>query len=342
MVGGEAFPPDLARTLRDLVQGRVTNMYGPTETTIWSSTWDIGAFDGSVPIGRPIANTSMYILDDALRPVPIGVAGDLWIGGDGVTKGYLHRPELTAERFIDNPFDAGMMYKTGDVARFDEDGRLRFLGRRDHQVKIRGHRIELGEIEAVLEAMEEVHVAIVTVRGDREDHRLVAYVVPSGADLDIDGLKDRLQETLPAVMVPAMFVSMESIPLTPNGKVNRGALPDPPNVSQAPEPVDRPQGDVERLICDIWKRALQTPSIGVTDNFFDLGGHSLLAVRITRELGERLRREIPIVVLFQYPTIRSLAAHIADEPRPNRASSGVERGLSRAEERRRALQRSKR
>lgn len=342
MVGGEAFPPDLARTLRDLVQGRVTNMYGPTETTIWSSTSDIGAFDGSVPIGRPIANTSMYILDDALRPVPIGVAGDLWIGGDGVTKGYLHRPDLTAERFIDNPFDAGMMYKTGDVARFDEDGSLRFLGRRDHQVKIRGHRIELGEIEAVLEAMEEVRVAVVTVRGDTEDHRLVAYVVPSDADRDLDGLKDRLRETLPAVMVPAMFVSMESIPLTPNGKVNRGALPDPPNVSQAPEPVDRPQGDVERLICDIWKRALQTPSIGVNDNFFDLGGHSLLAVRITRELGERLGREIPIVVLFQYPTIRSLAAHIADEPYSGRASSGVERGLSRAEERRRALQRSKR
>jgi len=342
MVGGEAFPPDLARTLRDLVQGRVTNMYGPTETTIWSSTWDIGAFDGSVPIGRPIANTSIYILDDALRPVPIGVAGDLWIGGDGVTRGYLNRPDLTAERFIDNPFDDGVMYKTGDVARFEEDGSLRFLGRSDHQVKIRGHRIELGEIEAVLEAMEEVHVAVVTVRGDREDHRLVAYVVPSDADLDIDGLKNRLQETLPAVMVPAMFVSMESIPLTPNGKVNRGALTDPPEVSQAPEPVDRPRGEVERLICDIWKRALQTPSIGVTDNFFDLGGHSLLAVRITRELGERLGREIPIVALFQYPTIRSLAAHIADEPYSDRASSGVERGLSRAEERRRALQRSKR
>ena len=266
MVGGEAFPPALAHQLRDVVSGRVTNMYGPTETTIWSSTWDVADFDGTVPIGQPIANTSMYLLDEQMRPVPIGVPGALWIGGDGVTRGYLGREHLTAERFVANPFGDGRIYNTGDVARYAEDGTLEFLGRNDFQVKIRGHRIELGEIEAALETQEGVRSAVVVVRttGDGQegsyDQRLVAYLLPmSGATLDTDALRSALNKQLPEIMVPSVFAVVDTLPLTPNGKVDRNALPDPEPKARERVCPDLPSarlGDTEQVILEIWQSLL--------------------------------------------------------------------------------------
>ena len=208
MVGGEALPLELAnRRSRTLVSGAVTNMYGPTETTIWSTTHSVGNETGSVPIGRPIANTQIYILDEQLEPVPVGVPGALYIGGDGVTQGYLHREALTAERFVDDPFrSAGRMYRTGDLARYRPDGVIEFLGRDDFQVKIRGHRIELGEIEATLEAMEAVQAAVVVARGADDGTRLVAYVQPNDAPVDASALRSTLEAQLPPVMVPSDVV----------------------------------------------------------------------------------------------------------------------------------------
>lgn len=346
MVGGEAFPPALAHQLRDVVSGRVTNMYGPTETTIWSSTWDVTDFDGTVPIGHPIANTSIYLLDEHMRPVPMGVPGALWIGGDGVTLGYLGRETLTAERFVPNPFGDGRLYNTGDVARYAEDGTLHFLGRNDFQVKIRGHRIELGEIEAALETQEGVRSAVVVVRttGDGQegsyDQRLVAYLLPTpGVTLDTDALRAALSERLPEIMVPTVYAVVDALPLTPNGKVDRNGLPDPEPKprERAVQTFEAPTGDTEQVILEIWKSLLDLEHIGVTENFFDIGGHSLLAVQVVRQLGERLNTEVPVLTLFQYPTIRTLSEHLGGSDES--AESGATRGQSRAEMRRQRMMR---
>ncbi len=345
MIGGEAFPPALAHQLRDVVSGRVTNMYGPTETTIWSSTWDVADFDGTVPIGRPIANTSMYLLDEQMQPVPMGVPGALWIGGDGVTLGYLGREHLTAERFVANPFGDGHIYNTGDVARYAEDGTLHFLGRNDFQVKIRGHRIELGEIEAALETQESVRSAVVVVRttGDGQeggyDQRLVAYLLPTpGTTLDTDALRAALDEQLPGIMVPTVYIVVDALPLTPNGKVDRNALPDPEPTARerVAQTYQAPAGDTEQVILEIWQSLLDFDHIGVTENFFDIGGHSLLAVQVVRQLGEHLKTDIPVLTLFQYPTIRTLSEHLGSN---ESAESGATRGQSRAEMRRQRMMR---
>ena len=279
LVGGEALPVHVAKQLVDLVgEGTVINMYGPTETTIWSATHRLDGVEDTVPIGRPIANTQMYVLDSALRPTPLGVPGELYIGGDGVARGYLGRPALTSERFLADPFrnapDA-LLYRTGDVARFRTDGALEFLGRVDHQVKVRGHRIELGEIEVTLSSIRRCAAPWSVAREDRPgDQRLVAYVVPRPTARTVDGeLREHLKKHLPDFMLPSHFVLLPEFPLTPNKKVDRKALP-PPDQVQAESGPDQapPQGAVEERIARIWQDLLGVRAVGRNANFFDLGG----------------------------------------------------------------------
>lgn len=339
MVGGETLPPALARELTEVVGGSVCNMYGPTETTIWSSTWPVENVDGPVSIGTPIANTTFYVLDEARELVPIGAPGELWIGGDGVTNGYLHRETLTAERFVDNPFHDGQMYRTGDLVRYRDDGTLDFLGRVDFQVKIRGHRIELGEIEAALERQDGVRAAVANVyTNDDDDQRLVAYLQPEeDHSVDPEAIREGVARVLPNVMVPSHFTTVETFPLTPNGKVDRNALPDPrPPRAVQTDSFDAPTDEIEELVSTVWKRVLDLDHIGVNENFFDLGGHSLLAVQVVRQLSDEMNREIPIVDLFQFPTIRSLADHLDTDAD---TAEGATRGTSRAERRRQAFTR---
>jgi natural product biosynthesis luciferase-like monooxygenase protein len=319
MIGGEAFPPALAAQLTGLVSGDVINMYGPTETTIWSSTHRLDGAEGPIPIGRPIANTQLYILDSHLQPVPIGVPGELFIGGDGVVRGYLNRPELTAERFIRDPFSErahARLYRTGDLARYRTDGNIEFLGRTDHQVKIRGYRIELGEIEALLHRDPAVKEAVVVAREDVPgDVRLVGYVVATGqAMVATTELRRSLKDMLPEYMVPSHIVQLEGFPLTPNAKVDRKALPAPDQVeTKTRAAFAAPGTDLETTIAGVWCSALNVAQVGVNDNFFDLGGHSLLMVQVQQTLQRTLERPLAITDLFRFPTINSLAAHLSRE-----------------------------
>ncbi len=319
LVGGEAFPPALAAQLRDSGVGRLLNMYGPTETTIWSTVHEITPADTSIPIGRPIANNTVYVMDAAGQPVPQGVAGELYIGGAGVARGYLGRPELTAERFVPDPFGApdGRLYRTGDLVRWRDDGILEFLGRIDHQVKIRGHRIELGEIEAALAELDGVREAVVMPREDVPgDVRLVAYLLAADAANEPEGrqLKEYLRERMPDPMIPSHFIVLDEFPLTPNKKVDRKALPAPLEV--VPKAADaagsEPANELEAKVLAVWQEALQLSQISVDDNFFDLGGHSLLAVKVHRQLSESLQRPLAITDLFRFPTVKSLAEYLAD------------------------------
>lgn len=312
MVGGEAFPEALSDDLRRAVSGRVTNMYGPTETTIWSTTWEV-ADDGPVPIGRPIANTTIRILDPWGGLVPPGLPGELCIGGRGVVRGYHDRPDLTAERFVRDPWapeSDARMYRTGDLARWRDDGVLEFLGRLDHQVKVRGYRIEPGEIEARLEARDDVARATVVLREDAPgDQRLVAYVVGHGVDGDT--LREALAETLPAYMVPAHVVLLDRLPLTPNGKIDRNALPAPTAAATRSAPVVAPSTPLESTLVEAWKEVLGLAEVGTEDNFFDAGGHSLLVVQLHRLLTARIDGPLSLVDLYRFPTIRSLADHLS-------------------------------
>jgi amino acid adenylation domain-containing protein len=301
LVGGEALPPALARELKAALGGRLINMYGPTETTIWSTTSVVDDAD-AITIGRAIANTSLYVLDERRAPVPIGVAGELYIGGAGVARGYLRRPELTDERFLPNPFGPGRIYRTGDLCRFLGDGRVEFLGRVDHQVKIRGHRIELGEIEHTLREVAGVREVVVVARSDRPDapgdQRLVAYLAgaaPTAADL-----RRLLRERLPEPMVPSAFVVLEQLPLTPNGKIDRKALPPPQETAAAPAQDDfvAPRTPTEQAIAEIWKQVLNVPRVSIYDNFFDLGGHSLLSTQVMHHIEERLKKRLNVAELI--------------------------------------------
>ena len=317
LVGGEAFPPALAAELAALVGGKVMNMYGPTETTVWSATQVVdSAVSGPVPLGRPLANQKIYILDSRQQPLPEGVHGELVIAGHGVVRGYLHRPELTAERFLaDHVAGEGRMYRTGDLARRRADGVLEFLGRIDHQVKVRGYRIELGEIEAVISRNPDVAANVVAAREDSPgDARLVAYVVARGqASLDPAALREGLRATLPDFMVPSHVVVLAQLPQTPNGKVDRKALPAPDAQPAATAPLtfEAPAGDVEETIARVWREVLKVDQVGTRDNFFDLGGHSLLAVQAHRRLREALARDLSITDIFRFPTIQSLAGYLA-------------------------------
>ena len=318
MVGGEALPGALVSDLRTATSARILNMYGPTETTIWSSVDEVGEAEAVANIGTPLANQQMYVLDDAMMPVGQGAVGELWIGGDGVTRGYWQRPDLTAERFVPDPFVTpdraapwgARMYRTGDLVRRRADGRLDFLGRADGQVKLRGYRIELGEIEAVLEAQAGVTGAVVLAREDTPgDLRLVAYVT-GGADHH--AVRAALVAALPAHMVPAHFVALGAFPLTPNRKVDRKALPLPgvAVVAKAPVVFEAAKGDVTGAISEVWARVLGVPSVAPTDNFFALGGHSLLAVQVHRELREKLGVKLSITDIFRFPVLSALAAHL--------------------------------
>ncbi len=329
MVGGEALGVGLAGELLPLLSGELINMYGPTETTIWSTTHrviDEPSSTGAVAIGRPLANQQVYILDPNRQPLPVGVPGELWIGGDGVARGYWRRPDLTKERFVPDPFAASAqpgtdaaaprMYRTGDLVRFRGDGVIEFLGRVDHQVKIRGHRIELGEIEAALMQRSDIRQAIVVVRTDNpDDPQLAAYVVPSGDEAPAAAvLRDFLKQKLPEHMVPALYVVLDKLPLTPNGKVDRKALPSPAGAGAASNrEFVAPKGGIEQAVAAIWKDILHVEEIGVEDNFFDFGGHSLQVVQVQNRLRETLKIDVPVLKLFQFPTIRTLARFIADQ-----------------------------
>ncbi|MDT8369841.1 MAG: LLM class flavin-dependent oxidoreductase [Longimicrobiales bacterium] len=341
LVGGEALPGPLATRLREFTGGRILNMYGPTETTIWSSVHDVGPDDTQavVAIGRPIANTRLYVVDSALNPVPPGVPGELIIGGEGVVRGYLDRPELTSERFIPDPFvDApnARVYRTGDRVRYRADGVIDFLGRLDDQVKIRGHRIELGEIDSVLTARDDVDAAVSVVHEPTHgDHRLVSYYVSGrrGPDFEVE-LRESLSRVLPEVMVPSILVGLDALPTTPNGKLDRNALPDPGAGSRSERtPGVGPRNEMERRIAAIWARELGVDSLQIDENFFDAGGHSLLAVQVQARLQADLERKIPLTDLFRFSTIRTLAEHLveAGDDRP-----AAQEGMNRAAMRRRS------
>lgn len=341
LLGGEALPRDLAVELREATDARLLNMYGPTEATVWATFHEVDAAEPGdvVAIGKPLANTRCYVVDATGMPVPEGVAGELWIGGDNVARGYHDRPELTAERFLPDPFaDGGRVYRTGDLVRRRADGALEFLGRLDDQVKVRGHRIEVGEIECVLAEHPAVRQAVVVARGDAvAGIRLVGYVVPENGrreDLMVE-LRGWLAKRLPPIMVPSALLAVDTMPLTPNGKLDRRALPEPGSVG--PDGVRSvPAGRLEGEIAAVWKEVLGLDSVGASDNFFDLGGHSLLTIQVQRRLRERLGRDIPITDLFRFPTVRALADHLEGGDATTR---GADVGRSRAEMRRHARSR---
>ena len=335
LLGGEALPLSLARQLRQVFHGAMLNMYGPTETTIWSTTSQVEEDPHSISIGKPIRNTQVYVLDSTRRSVKTGDVGDLFIGGDGVVRGYWQRPELTAERFLDDPFLPGnRMYRTGDLARFLPDGDLEFLGRADFQVKLRGFRIEIGEIEAALETQSGVAQAVVVARdfqsgGNPEDKRLVAYVVPkTGSAVQQADLRSALTAMLPEYMVPSIFMVLDSFPLTANGKVDRNALPKPVVEEEPVASQELPRNELEAAIAREWQEALGVKQVGLNRNFFDLGAHSLMVAEVHMQLQQSLGREISLVDLFQFPTVSTLAAHLSGQAAASAVSDRAQRRLA--------------
>lgn len=319
LLGGETVPAAVIRDVRQCFKGELYNMYGPTETTIWSTTYKVATLGATVPIGKPIANTQIFLVDEMFRPVKVGDAGELLIGGEGVARGYLHRPELTAERFITVPaISANRMYRTGDLARIAADGNLEFLGRGDFQVKLRGHRIELGEVEAAIELCQGVCQAVVVAREDREgDMRLVAYVVIDPTAVVESGiLRSALEKKLPEIMVPSSFVFLSAMPLTENGKIDRKALlklpaSDRQMLSESSEVAAGSISEMERLVARVWQEALGAPVSDLDGNFFDLGAHSLTIAEVQSKLHSTLGREVSLVDLFHFTTVRSLARHLS-------------------------------
>lgn len=336
LCGGEALPWQLAARLTDHV-AEAWNLYGPTETTVWSAYYRIESAispdqtaNAVVPIGVPLDNTQLYVLDPHLEPAPIGVTGELYIGGHGLARGYHERPALTEDRFVANPFAAGRLYRTGDLARRRVDGAIDFLGRLDDQVKIRGFRIELGEIEMALGALSEVADCAMVARGGNGERRLVAYIVLADehSKLSPGYLRQRLGDRLPAYMLPAQFTVVHALPRTPNGKLDRRSLPEP--VDSAIETAHAPpRTAMELVVADIWRRELFVESIGVDDDFFALGGHSLALARVVAQLEHVLHRPCRVELAFRYPTVRGLAAQLARQPASDGVlqSSGEERDI---------------
>jgi amino acid adenylation domain-containing protein len=318
LFGGEAVDAQaVATVMTSGAPERLLHVYGPTESTTYASWYRVPrapAAGGAVPIGRALANSTLYVLDRQLEPVPLGVIGELYIGGDGLARGYLNRSELTAERFVPNPFgDRGArLYRTGDLVRWTADGQIEFVGRNDGQVKIRGFRVELGEIETMLRKHPGVKDVVVVARDEDSDRRLVAYVVPAGDAPGWEALRAFLRERLPDYMVPSAFVALDKLPLNRNGKIDRRALPAPASERQLQQELVLPRTDLERRIAEAWRMVLQVPEVGISDNFFDLGGHSLRLLQLHGLLVKALEREIPVVDLFRFPTIGSLAAHLGD------------------------------
>ncbi|PPB80360.1 non-ribosomal peptide synthetase, partial [Mycetohabitans endofungorum] len=335
IVGGDALDANVvAQVLQGTPPQQLINGYGPTESTTFTTTYRIDAIREdtlSIPIGRPIANTQIYLLDRNGQPVPLGAVGELYIGGAGVARGYLNRPELTAERFVCDPFSAepdARMYKTGDLARYLPDGNLEFLGRNDHQVKLRGFRIELGEIEACLTQHAQVREAVVLAVGEGSDKRLVAYVVAEPDDALAGTLRTHVAAALPEYMVPSAFVRLDALPLTPNGKLDRCALPAPSADAFAHQAYEAPQGELEIMLAEIWTELLGVEQVSRHDNFFVLGGHSLLAVRLMNRVAT-LGIVLPLATLFAAPTLAGLAAVLEEQRTSDSAALPVITPISR-------------
>jgi acyl-CoA synthetase (AMP-forming)/AMP-acid ligase II len=326
LCGGESLPPDLAQSLANRV-GALWNLYGPTETTVWSTAGLLEPGADPVTVGTPIANTQVYILDSAGSPLPVGMPGEIWIGGAGVANGYWRNPELTNRRFHADPYlgagSNGLMYRTGDLGRWLPDGRIVHMGRVDQQVKLRGYRIEPAEIEAVLASHSAVRESVVVLRGETsERERLVAYIVyRPGNSPTVSELREHLRSALPEYMIPSVFLPIDAIPWTPNGKLDRGALPDP--FRQAGADVREyvaPATDAEELIAGIWTDALAVERVGANDNFFDLGGHSLLGLRVAASIHEHTGWRMPPYTMLQQ-TLRQIAASLNAHRVANGAAS---------------------
>ncbi len=324
--GGEALGGELARALLARLDVELYNLYGPTEACIDATCWRCDRGQRTVLIGRPLANTRSYVLDSHRHPVPIGVPGELYIGGEGLARGYLNRPELTAEKFIPNPFSrepGSRLYRTGDLARYRPDGNIEFLGRIDHQVKLRGFRVELGEIEAVLGQHPVVRETAVVAREDSPgDKRLVAYVVPLPQEgPEVGELRRYLKQKLPEHMVPSAFVMLDALPLTPSGKLDRRRLPEPDRAHpELKKDFVAPRAAVEQVVARTWSRVLGSKRVGIHDNFFELGGHSLLATQVMSRLREVFRVDLPLLSLFESPTVAGLSHVIVQsEAKPGNA-----------------------
>jgi amino acid adenylation domain-containing protein len=313
---GEALPLALQQHFFSSSKAELHNLYGPTEASVDVTFWRCAPAKEleTVPIGRPIANMQIFLLDQHMMTVPIGVAGELHIGGVGLARGYLGRAELTAQQFVSNPFakeHGARMYRTGDLARWLADGTVEFLGRVDHQVKVRGYRIELGEIEARLVEHEAVREAVVMAREESAgDKRLVAYYTSVSGAIGTEELRRHLSALLPEYMVPAAYVHLEQLPLTPNGKLDRKALPAPDGEAYAVRGYEEPVGEIETAIASIWMELLKLERVGRYDNFFELGGHSLLAVRLISRLRKNLKIEVMMADLFAHPSLAALAERI--------------------------------
>ncbi|MDO8540968.1 MAG: non-ribosomal peptide synthetase [Opitutaceae bacterium] len=320
LAGGDILSPAHVEKVRHAFPlCRLINGYGPTENTTFTCCHTITAVEGAIPIGRPIANTEVYILDEARQPVPIGIAGELWVGGDGLARGYLNQPELTAEKFAAQPFKTGeRLYRTGDQARYLADGVIEFLGRRDGQVKLLGFRVELGEIEIRLARHPGVLACVVTAPPDATGgRRLVAHIVPGGTAPTAGELRTFLQTSLPAHMVPAAFTFLSQFPLTPNGKVDRGALRAPEaDAGKPPGGATAPRDLWEEKMASLWETVLGVSPIAVTDRFFDLGGHSLLAIRLVAQIEKTFGRRLPVATVFQAQSVEQLAAIVRENRSP--------------------------
>ena len=298
---------------RKLPNAKLFNEYGPTEGTVWSSVHECEreSANPNVPIGRPAPNVRIFILDAEFRPAPIGCEGEIYIAGEGLTSGYLNRPELNAAKFVESPFDPGTrLYKTGDLGRFLIDGTIEFLGRIDDQVKIRGYRIELGEIEAALLDHPSIKEAVVLAREDSPgEKRLVGYLNVADGGTTLPDLKQYLQTRLPQFMIPAKFAFISSFPQTPNGKVDRKALPAPEELEKAEaRRYVAPRNGDEEALAKIWADVLKMEKVGIEENFFDLGGHSLLAIQVIARVRDALKVEVPMRVFFDAPTVEGMAA----------------------------------
>jgi non-ribosomal peptide synthetase component F len=330
---GEALSASLVRDFyAHLPDAQLFNIYGTSE--VWDATWFVTRRElngASVPIGLPIANMRALVLDANFEPVPPNVTGELFIGGVGLARGYLGRPGLTADRFLPDPFGHGdRLYRTGDLARRRPDGVIEFVGRRDDQVKLRGHRIELSEIQTVIQSHPNVRNAVVVLRYDLPsgDPALVAYVVGSALPT-VSALRTHVQDRLPSHMVPAHFLIMAELPLTPNGKIDRAKLPSPQPQQVTARKHVAPKSDTEKMLAGIWAQVLGSQNIGIDDNFFELGGDSLMLLRVQTAINERVHQDIPATVLFRFATIRALSGYLTDGQRSDLLVRSRNRGEAR-------------
>jgi amino acid adenylation domain-containing protein len=331
--GGEVMSPDLQDSFANMLPARLHNQYGPTETTVDVLLFDCGCEPKRrrIPLGRPIANTQVYVLDEKGEPVPVGIGGELYIGGAGLARGYLKRPELTAEKFVPNPFSGrgDRLYRSGDLVKWSRDGNLEFLGRIDQQVKLRGYRIELGEIETALREQHGVRDAVVMVSEEANEQRLVAYVVVEDSEegaMEVERgqrwerWSAGLRQKLPQYMLPTEWVELKEIPLTPTGKVDRKALPRP-ETSQRRAGLEyiAPRTPIEQALVAIWADVLKIDHPGIRDNFFELGGHSLLATQLISRVQKFFHVSLPLRQLFEQPTIENMSQYIANAAPENEA-----------------------